>query len=106
MHVGELSWVSEPKIRCCGGQILKSLSGFIIITVACVGGVVGIDRDSYFVSLRPNYFIFMGYFKCGGERGGSSEPPEPPLDRPLTTIDEQNNILSVWALIGFFFHSI
>ena len=30
--------------------------------------------------LRPNYFIFIGYLKiCGGE-GGSSKPPEPPLD--------------------------
>ena len=31
------------------------------------------------VSLRPNYFIFIGYLKTGG--GGGT--PEPPLDPPL-----------------------
>ena len=36
------------------------------------------------VSLRPNYFIFIGYLKTGGgEEGGSLEPPEPSLDPPL-----------------------
>ena len=35
------------------------------------------------VSLRPNYFIFIGYLKMGDKEGGSSEPPEPPLDPPL-----------------------
>ena len=34
-------------------------------------------------SLRPNYFIFIGYLKTGGGEGGSNEPPEPPLDPPL-----------------------
>ena len=34
------------------------------------------------VSLRPNYFLFIGYLKTGGGEGGgqglgSSEPPEP-----------------------------
>ena len=33
-------------------------------------------------SLRPNYFIFIGYLKTGAGRG-SSEPPKPPLDPPL-----------------------
>ena len=43
----------------------------------------------YLVSMRPNYFMFMGYLKTGGgggDRGvGSSETPEPhpPLDPPL-----------------------
>ena len=35
------------------------------------------------VSLRPKYFIFIGYFKNGGGGGGGGEPPEPPLDPPL-----------------------
>ena len=29
------------------------------------------------VSLRPNYFIFIGYLKSGGREGGSLEPLEP-----------------------------
>ena len=36
------------------------------------------------VSLRPNYFIFIGYLKTGGGVVGSSEPPEPTLDPPLS----------------------
>ena len=35
------------------------------------------------VSLRPNYFNFMGYFKKEGQEKGSSEAPEPPLGPPL-----------------------
>ena len=35
------------------------------------------------VSLRPNYFIFVGYLKMGSPEGGSSEPSESPLDPPL-----------------------
>ena len=40
------------------------------------------------VSLRPNYFIFIGYLKTGGggKEGGSSEKrgsSEHPLDLPL-----------------------
>ena len=35
------------------------------------------------ISLRPNYFIFIGYLNLGGMDGGSSKPPEPPLDPPL-----------------------
>ena len=42
------------------------------------------------VSLRPNYFIFIGYLKRvgGGSRGrwGSSEAPEPPLDPPQSSL--------------------
>ena len=34
------------------------------------------------VSLRPNYFVYIGYLKRG-RVGGLSEPPEPPLDPPL-----------------------
>ena len=39
-------------------------------------------------SLRPNYCIFIGYFKTAGAGGGgvSSEPPEPSLDPPLMKI--------------------
>ena len=33
-----------------------------------------------FISLRPNYFIFVGYLKTRGREGGSSEHP---LDTPL-----------------------
>ena len=36
------------------------------------------------ISVRPNYFIFIGYLKTGGGEGGSNEPLEPPLDTPLT----------------------
>ena len=38
------------------------------------------------VSLRLNYFFFIGYLKTGDREGGSStsEPPEPPLDPPVT----------------------
>ena len=35
------------------------------------------------VSLRPNYFIFIGYLKTGVRERGLSELPEPPLDPPL-----------------------
>ena len=35
------------------------------------------------VSLRSNYFIFIGYLKTG-DGGGSSEPRDPLLDPPLT----------------------
>ena len=47
------------------------------------------------ISVRPNYFIFIGYLKTGGGGGGgggggeevgSSDPPEPPLD-PLLYCD-------------------
>ena len=34
-------------------------------------------------SLRPNYFIFLGYLKTGGRERGLMEPTEPPLDLPL-----------------------
>ena len=34
-------------------------------------------------SLRPNYFIFVGYLKTECGEGGSSEAPEPPIDLPL-----------------------
>ena len=33
--------------------------------------------------MRPNYFISIPYLKTEGREGGSSEPPEPPLDLPL-----------------------
>ena len=34
--------------------------------------------------MMQNYFIFIGYLQKGGGRGGgSSEPPELPLDTPL-----------------------
>ena len=42
-----------------------------------------------FFSLRPNYFIFIGYLKTAGEEGCSRVPPEPPLDPP------QNNCVYV-----------
>ena len=35
------------------------------------------------VSLRLNYFIFIGYLKTGEGDGGSSEPLESALDPPL-----------------------
>ena len=47
-----------------------------------------------FGPLRPNYFIFTGYLKNGGTEwvgGGSSEPPEPPLDQPLHFNETMSN---------------
>ena len=41
------------------------------------------------VSLRPNYFMFIGYLKTGDTERGSSEPPEPPLDPPLLKISDK-----------------
>ena len=41
----------------------------------------------YLVSLRPNYYILIGYLK----RAGLSVPHEPPLDPPLSF---QNLILA------------
>ena len=35
------------------------------------------------VSLRPNYFIFIGYLKMGGGGGLEQTPSESPLDLPL-----------------------
>ena len=47
-------------------------------------GVCFADFISFFINiLRPNSFIFMGYLKTGGRKGGS---PEPPLDPPLQII--------------------
>ena len=37
------------------------------------------------VSLRPNYFSFIGYLKTGGGQGGSGEPHEAPLDPPIAS---------------------
>ena len=37
----------------------------------------------FLISLRPNYLHFHRIFKTRGQRGGSGEPPEPPLDLPL-----------------------
>ena len=53
------------------------------------GGGVRID-DFINISLRPNYFIFIGYLKTGvGEAGrGSSEPP---LDPPLNYTCQMHN---------------
>ena len=43
------------------------------------------------VSMRPNYFLFIGYLKTGGREGG---PPEPPLDPPLSL--KANYTLALW----------
>ena len=43
------------------------------------------------VSVRPNYFLFIGHLKTGGWEGGPSEPPEPTLDLPL-------NLIKTWML--------
>ena len=45
------------------------------------------------VSLRPHYFSFRGYFKNGRRVGGSSEPPEPPLNAQLNC---SSFMLSPW----------
>ena len=44
------------------------------------------DLISFFlsISLRPNYFIFIGYLKNWVQGGGSREPP---LDPPLQVSD-------------------
>ena len=57
-----------------GGRVLLS---DVILCILFTGAGQGF--------LRPNYFIFIGYFKTGGgggRGGGSSEPPEPPADPP------------------------
>ena len=51
------------------------------------------------VSLRPNYFIFIGYLKMGGGGGGGGAP-EPPLDPPLQEMQntDSHNIIKVKQL--------
>ena len=46
------------------------------------------------VSLRPNYFFFIGYLKMGDREGGSSEPPKHPLDPPLNYDSIKHNNLN------------
>ena len=57
------------------------------------------------VSLRPNYFIFIGYLKTGGggRGGGSSEPPDPPPPPGSAT---GNIVSSVYLLWQRFIHCI
>ena len=56
------------------------------------------------MSLRPNYFIFIGYLKQGAIRWGSKEPPEPPLDPPLYKgVTIQFPFSFCWCLMGSFF---
>ena len=52
-------------------------------------------KGNNLVSLRPNYFNFIGYLKMGGGGGerGSSEPPEPPLDPPLSMEGDEGSDL-------------
>ena len=43
------------------------------------------DFISFFLNItETKLFHFHGIFKNGGQRGGSDEPPEPPLDPPLS----------------------
>ena len=48
------------------------------------------------VSLRPNHFIFIGYFKLGTERGFA----RPPLDPPLDVIPQNMALYLVPALLA------
>ena len=49
------------------------------------GGGFALLNLSHF-SLRSNYFIFTGYLKTDGGKGGGGfrRTPEPPLDLPLS----------------------
>ena len=49
-------------------------------------GVRFSDFQALINSSRPNYFIFKGYLKTEDGEGGSSEPPETPLDPPLKPV--------------------
>ena len=50
------------------------------------------------VSLRPNYFIFIGYLKTRRGERGSREPPESPLDPPLncTMAHLLKSLMQIW----------
>ena len=52
------------------------------------------------IPLRPNYFIFIGYLKRGGQGGGSSELPEPPPDPPLIRTPTRSGITHVTDLFS------
>ena len=58
-------------------------------------------KQNNLVSVRPNYFIFIGYLKTGGGEGGSSDPPETPLDPPLPkqSVTERSRKI-IWALLA------
>ena len=49
------------------------------------------------IPLRPNYFIFIGYLKTGRGKGGSSEPPEPPLGLPLGIVRKRHRTLTAYC---------
>ena len=64
------------------------------------------------VSLRPNYFIFIGYLNTLGREGVRVTPHEPPLDPPLLlwkkndwqtpfNTEMDNSILTVWICTGW-----
>ena len=62
--------------RCGGFALLIFISFFLNVPL----------KWNNLVSLRPNYFIFIGSLKTGAWEGGSSQPLEHPLDPPLTFI--------------------
>ena len=49
------------------------------------------------VSLRPNYFIFIGYLKTGGRKGGSSKPPRTPNESATDQLS-LSILKSLWKL--------
>ena len=75
---------------CQGPNYAGADPGFLERGFICIEmwGVGFVDFISFFlnipwkcnnlVSVRPNYYIFIGYLKMGDEEGSSSEPSEPP----------------------------
>ena len=77
---------SPPFLKKINHNIPGANPGFLERAFICIRGTGRFaDFISFFlnlVSLRPNYFIFIGYLKTGGggggQRGGSGEPLNPP----------------------------
>ena len=67
------------------GRSRISVKGFIRRFVDSISFFLSIQwKWNNLVSLRPNYFIFIGYLKIRRQEGGLSETPlKPPLDPPL-----------------------
>ena len=95
----KLACLSEPMLLTF--LLAGADPGFLERGFICISGGRFADLFSFFlhilwkwnnlVSLRPNYFIFIGYLKIGGKDGGSVEPPWTPLDPPLVRYQNQKN---------------
>ena len=63
-------WKGGSYVKVWGVRFANFISSFLNI----------LRKLNNLVSLRPNYFNFIGYLKTWGREGGLSEPP---LDPPL-----------------------